>query len=89
MLDRRTALLGQVKADLDGFDKVWTRRVGGVAQHATTGTPVPGLEKSEAAHAELISRLKKTQSASQALQLEEHAMGLRLAAWRKELEEIS
>ncbi len=88
VLERRNALLEQLKVDMDGFDKVWLRRVGPIAEHAGERV-LPGLDKAEAAHAELASRLVNTHAASEALQLEEHSFGLRLSAMRKELEELT
>lgn len=86
VLERRASLLDQMRMDLDGFEKIWERRVGNVAADVEKGvSSIPGWDKAFEAHGELVARLEGTQAACDALQVEEHNMGLHLANLRQEL----
>lgn len=86
VLERRQALLEQVRADLEGFDKVWTLRVGAVVSALKAErSPVPVIPKAIAAHDELMKRLAATVDACGALQNEEHLMAQQLGMLHQEL----
>jgi len=89
VIERRAALIEQLRADLDGFQKVWQRRVGNLAGAAPRAPTSAALDAAFGAQGELLSRLEDTCAACEALQLEEHQVGLRLAAMRTELDALN
>lgn len=87
LLDRRAALLEQVRADVDYFEKNWVRMIGKVAGDAKAGrSSFPGLADAVEAHDELVRRLGMTSESCIALQHEEHLMAQHLEMLRKELD---
>lgn len=87
LLDRRAALLEQVRGDVDYFEKNWVRMIGKVAGDAKAGrSSFPGIGDAVEAHDELVRRLGNTSESCSALQHEEHLMAQHLEMLRKELE---
>jgi hypothetical protein len=87
LLDRRAALLEQVRADSEFFEKSWVRAIGKVAGDVKAGrTSFPGIGDAVEAHDELVRRLGITSESCAALQHEEHLMAQHLDMLRKELE---
>jgi hypothetical protein len=86
ILDRRGALLGQVRADMDAFDKQWNARVGDVAAAVRAGhTNLRGIPAAIEAHDDAMKRLEAELDACGALQGEEHLMAQQLEALREAL----
>ena len=87
VLQRRAALLEQVRADLDGFDKTWSPRLETLANDAKAlRRSFPGIPKAIEAHDEMMKRLAAMADASSALQSEEQLLAQQLAMLRGELE---
>jgi hypothetical protein len=88
ILDRRAALLEQVRADAQAFEKQWSTRVGNVAAAVQAGIAnPPGMAKAIEAHDEAMKRLEAALDACGALQGEEHFMAQQLDALRETLAE--
>jgi hypothetical protein len=87
VLERRVALLEQVRADMESFDKVWTQRLAGVVGALKAGrNAVPAIPKAIEAHDDLMKRLAASVDACSALQREEHLMAQHLGMLHQELE---
>lgn len=87
LLDRRAALLEQVRGDSQFFESSWVRLVGKVVGDIKAGrTSFPGAGDAAEAHDELVRRLGITSESCAALQHEEHLMAQHLDMLRKELE---
>jgi hypothetical protein len=89
VIERRAALIEQLRADLDGFQKVWQHRVGNLSRDSSRAPASAALAAAFEAQGELLSRMEDTCAACEALQLEEHQVGLRLAAMRTELDALN
>jgi hypothetical protein len=88
VLRRRLALLEQVRADLECFDKVWLRRLVLIATDAKAGrAAISGIPKAIDAHDDWMKRLSATVDACTALKHEEHLLGEHLAMLHEELQE--
>ena len=80
ILDRRTALLEQVRLALDFFEKQWSLRVGEIATAVRAGhSSLPGIPPAIEAHDDAMKRLEAALDACGALQGEEHFMSEQLA----------
>lgn len=83
ILDRRAALLEQVRSDMDHFDRQWNARVGEVAAQVRAGQAhLPGIGQALEAHDEAMKRLDAALDASGALQREELFMAEQLDSLR-------
>jgi hypothetical protein len=79
VLERRAALLDQVKAGVDAFEKLWTRKIEPVLDAARAGNgAVPGIPKAVEAHDDWMKSVSATIDACTALQHEEHLMAQHL-----------
>ena len=88
ILDRRVALLEQVRADMEAFEKQWSLRVGDVATAIRAGhTSLPGIPKAIEAHDAAMKHLEAALDACGALQGEEAFMDEQLTALRATLAE--
>jgi hypothetical protein len=89
VLERRNALLAQMKVDLEGYERVWLRHAGALAADARNRGGLKGVENAAMAHSELVKRLGRTHDAAQALQQEEQNMGHQLHQLRAQLEQLT
>lgn len=88
ILDRRAALLEQVRAQMDHFEKQWNAHVGEVAAAVRAGHHrLSGIPKAIEAHGEAMKRLDATLDACGALQGEEQFMTDQLDALGVTLQE--
>ncbi len=87
ILTRRVALLETLRVDLDGYEKIWLRRVGTMAQEASqSGRSLTGMDGAEIAHRELTGRIERSSAACVALQVEEQLLAHRLSLLREQLQ---
>ena len=87
LIERRSALLEQVRADLEFSEKRWDRRVGALADDMRAGKTSPvGVPEAMEVHEELMKRLAAAVDASSALQNEEQLMEEQLGMLRTAIE---
>lgn len=87
ILTQRSALLEMLRVDLDGYEKIWLRRVGTMAQEASqSGRSLTGVEGAEVAHRELRGRIDRSSAAGVALQVEEQSLAHRLSLLGEQLQ---
>lgn len=88
ILERRTALLAQVRAETEAFDRQWSLHVGDVATAVRAGhTNLPGIPQAMQAHEDAMKRLDAALDACGALQGEEQFLAEQLQALRATLAE--
>ncbi|MEJ6021718.1 hypothetical protein [Ramlibacter sp. PS4R-6] len=88
ILDRRSALLEQVRAEMEFFEKQWSVKVGDLAAAVRAGhTGLPGIPKAIEAHDEAMKRLEAALDACGALQGEEQFMDEQLESLGETLRE--
>jgi hypothetical protein len=88
VLERRANLIEHLRASLDGFQQGWLRSIGPVAGPAASASSTAALDAAVQAHGELVAHLEETHACCEALRIEEHALGLRLAAMGVKLEAL-
>jgi hypothetical protein len=87
LLARRTALVEQVRADSEAFDKGWVAAARPAAEAVKEHRhPAPLLADAAAAHESLMKRLETATDACAALQDEEHLMAQQLGLLRGDLQ---
>jgi hypothetical protein len=88
VIERRSALLELVRGDIENFEKVWTRRVGNLANEAAAQRPsFPGLPKAIETHEDFVKRTGISTDACAALQGQEQLMDQELELLRAQLEQ--
>jgi hypothetical protein len=86
VLVRRAALLEQVRADVEAFEKAWMRAVAKVVTDARAGRdPARAAARMLETHDELMKRLSLSADACSALTHEEHLVAQQLLLLRQEI----